>query len=165
MFGYSHKQANDLIANKTGMEGSKAFPLSILVTFLPKEVLITLQKYASISDLNSGNLSRVGHLATPPHHHGCSPPLPVWTCYQLLVVDLDLIITPYLIHQMGVSSSLFCISNASLFMTFYEIQLAYIKHHTVDHSQFQQLVSDCSFSGTSHLLFKTICIQIQQRMR
>jgi hypothetical protein len=51
MFGYSHKQANDLIANKTGMKGSKAFPLSILVTFLPKGVLITLQKYASISDL------------------------------------------------------------------------------------------------------------------
>jgi hypothetical protein len=51
MFGYSHKQANDLIANKTGMKGSKAFPLSILVTFLPKGVLITLQKYASTSDL------------------------------------------------------------------------------------------------------------------
>jgi hypothetical protein len=64
MFGYSHKQANDLIANKTGMKGSKAFPLSTLVTFLPKGVLITLQKYASTSDLKTGNKSRVGHLST-----------------------------------------------------------------------------------------------------
>jgi hypothetical protein len=79
MFGYSHKQANDLIANKTGMKGSKAFQLSILVTFLPKGVLITLQKYASISDLKSGNMSRVGHLSTPPHHHGCCPTLPAWS--------------------------------------------------------------------------------------
>jgi hypothetical protein len=57
------KKKNDLIANKTGMKGSKAFPLSILVTFLPEGVLITLQKYASISDLKSGNMSRVGHLS------------------------------------------------------------------------------------------------------
>jgi hypothetical protein len=88
MFGYSHKQANDLIANKTGMKGSKAFPLSIFITFLPKGVLITLQKYASISDLKSGNImSRVGHLSTAPHSQS-------GVCYQLLVVDLDLIITP-----------------------------------------------------------------------